>query len=129
MFSASKNIPRCLAPLRRLLIVPFVALLASSVALTGYLSFRNGKSAVNAVVLQLRSQLATGIEGHLSDFLDQPHKINHLNADALQQGRLDAGNVTALEHHFWKQVQVFDWDSSWSIPVCWWQLQTTRRHL
>lgn len=108
MPSPLPNGPLRKAPLRALLVVPFVALLAVAVTLTGYLSFRNGKNAVNEVVLQLRNHLIASTEDHLDAFLSPLHRINQLNADAFRRGLLDARDPTALERHFWEQIQICD---------------------
>jgi PAS domain S-box-containing protein len=91
-----------------MLIAPFVALVVLAVALAGYLSFRNGQQAVNDVAHQLRDELTARIEEHLVTFLDTPHQINQVNANALRQGLLKANDANALERHFWEQVQIFD---------------------
>ncbi|MCL4301912.1 MAG: PAS domain S-box protein [Anaerolineae bacterium] len=93
-------------PLRVMLIAPFVALVV--LALAGYLSFRNGQQAVNDVAHQLQGELSARIEEHLVTFLDTPHQINQVNANALRQGLLKAGDANALERHFWEQIQIFD---------------------
>ncbi len=95
-------------PLRAVLIIPFVALTLIAVGLTGYLSFHNGQQAVNDVAAQLRSEIATKIEQRLETFLETPHLINEINANAMQQGRLEANDSTALERYFWEQVQIFE---------------------
>ncbi len=43
-------------PLRFVLIVPFVLQIFAAVGLVGWLSFRNGREAVNEVASQLRSE-------------------------------------------------------------------------
>lgn len=91
-----------------MLIAPFVALVVLAVALAGYLSFRNGQQAVNDVAHQLQGELSARIEEHLVTFLDIPHQINQVNANALRQGLLKASDANALQRHFWEQIQIFD---------------------
>ncbi|TAG55098.1 MAG: hypothetical protein EAZ28_23400 [Oscillatoriales cyanobacterium] len=43
------------APLRAVLIVPFVLQIMGAVGIVGYLSFRNGQKAVNDLASQLRT--------------------------------------------------------------------------
>lgn len=76
--------------------------------LVGYLSFRNGQSAVNDVARQLRGEVTTHIEEHLYTFLNTPYQINQANAGLLRQNILAANDATALEHHFWEQIRIFD---------------------
>lgn len=94
-------------PLRIVLIAPFVIQVVLVVGLVGYLSFRNGQQAVNDVAHQLRGEINARIEEHLRTFLDTPCNINQINANALGQGWLDAGDQTALERYLWQQIQIF----------------------
>ncbi|MBN1877203.1 MAG: response regulator [Anaerolineae bacterium] len=95
-------------PLRVILIVPFIIQIVLIVGWVGYLSFRNGRQAVNAATLHLRDEITTRIEDHLHTFLSTPHQINRLNANALRQKVLTVHDPQALEHHLWEQIQVFD---------------------
>ena len=45
------------------LTIPFVALTVMTVGLAGYLSFRNGRQAVNDVAHQLRGEITQSIKG------------------------------------------------------------------
>ncbi len=95
-------------PLRLVLILPFVTQIALAVGLVGYLSFRNGQRAVNNVAHQLRSEISARITEHLHTFLDTPHRINQINAQALRQEVLDADDPAALERYLWEQIQAFE---------------------
>lgn len=95
-------------PLRFVFIVPFVIQVALVAGLVGYLSFRNGQQAVNNVAHQLRSEITARIEEHLRAFLNTPHQVNQINANAIRQGLPDANDPQALERYFWEQIQVFD---------------------
>jgi hypothetical protein len=95
-------------PLRIVLVAPFVAQILLIAGLVGYLSFRNGQQAVNNVAHRLRSDINARIEARLQAFLDTPHQINQLNANALRQGWLNANAPAALERYLWEQIQVFD---------------------
>lgn len=84
-------------PLRLMLIVPFVAQILGAVGLVGYLSFLNGRQAVNEIASQLRDELTSRIERELKSYLSLPPIINQLNATALAQGDLniaDPGNLS-----------------------------------
>jgi PAS domain S-box-containing protein len=95
-------------PLRALLVVPFVALIVTAVAFTGTLAFRSGRQGVSAVAQQLHQELTARIEEHLRTFLETPHQINRLNAEAMRHGWLPATDAAGLERHFAAQVQVFE---------------------
>lgn len=43
----------------------------------------------------------------LAAYLETPHQINQLNAQAYQSGRLSTENAITLQQHFWEQLQVF----------------------
>ncbi|MDY6937323.1 MAG: adenylate/guanylate cyclase domain-containing protein [Cyanobacteriota bacterium] len=90
-------------PLRTILIVPFVIQIMAAVGLVGYLSFRNGHRAVNDLASQLMDKVGDRIEGHLDDYLNTPHIINQVNAEAYRQGDLQPGNKTGLLYQFWRQ--------------------------
>ena len=90
-------------PLRVILIVPFVVQIFAAVGLVGYLSFRNGHRAVNDLAGQLMEKIGDSIAVHLDDYLEIPHTINQVNAEAYRQGDLSAGNKTELLYQFWRQ--------------------------
>lgn len=108
MATKPENNPALKIPLRLILIVPFAVQIALATALIGYLSFLNGRRAVNDVAHQLRNEITARIEEHLLNFLAVPHRINRLNANALRQGTLDANDPAAWERYLWEQIQVFD---------------------
>ncbi|MBN1179809.1 MAG: PAS domain-containing protein [Anaerolineae bacterium] len=95
-------------PLRTVLVVPFVIQIVVAAGLVWYLSYVNGRRAVDDVSGSLRNEIMYRIEEHLYAFLETPHHINEVNASLLSQGVLDAGDAAALERHFWEQVQIFD---------------------
>ncbi|MCB1055450.1 MAG: response regulator [Acidobacteria bacterium] len=95
-------------PLRWALVVPFTAVLVAVVGLILWLSLRNGREAVEDVASDLRSELILRIWQYLDDYLETPHRLNALNADALLEGQLDPGDPPALDRHFWRQLQHFE---------------------
>jgi two-component system sensor histidine kinase ChiS len=94
-------------PLRFIIIVPFVIEIFAVVGLTGWLSFRNGKEAVDDLATQLRSEMTTRIHQHLKTHTTMPHRANQLNVDAISLGLLKLEDRDALERHLWKQIQQF----------------------
>lgn len=93
--------------LRLILVVPFLLQISLAVGLTGYLSVRNGRQAVNHVATQLRQEVATRIDQKLDDYLDDPHLVNRLNRDAVNLGYLDPTDLEALNQHFFYQAKLF----------------------
>ncbi|NJR62524.1 MAG: sensor histidine kinase [Cyanobacteria bacterium CRU_2_1] len=96
------------APLRAVLIVPFVLQIVTAVGLTGYLSLRNGQVAVNEVADQLRQEIANRIEEKLRNYLNLPHEVNQLNVDLIQQGILDISELSQLEELLTSQIKQYD---------------------
>ncbi|MCB0154189.1 MAG: PDC sensor domain-containing protein [Anaerolineae bacterium] len=91
-----------------ILTLSFAALTVIAVGLTGYLSFNNGRQAVNEVAGQLRREITTQIERQLESFLKTSLLINQINGNAAQQGLLEVDDPAALERYFWQQMQTFD---------------------
>jgi PAS domain S-box-containing protein len=94
------------------LVVPFVTQIILAVGITGWLSLRNGRIAVNNVATQLRSEITGRIQDNLTQYLKTPHLINQLNADAARLRQTDFTNLQRLELHFWRQIQLYDGISS-----------------
>ncbi|BAY39169.1 two-component sensor histidine kinase [Nostoc sp. NIES-2111] len=95
-------------PLQMVLIVPFVLQVFGTVGLVGYLSFINGQKAVQDLVNQLMDRTNSIVEQHLTSYLVIPHKVNQINADAIQMGLLDVRNRQNMSKYFWKLMQAYD---------------------
>ncbi|MEM9538435.1 MAG: cache domain-containing protein, partial [Cyanobacteria bacterium P01_E01_bin.42] len=108
-FNPLTNLSRKL-PLRVVLLVPFVLQIFGVVGLVGYLSFRNGQTAVNDLALQIRKELIARIERELRAYTETPHIINKLNANALARGDIDTVSIKGT-HLFWEQSQLFSGNS------------------
>lgn len=108
MLSSSdrKTFPR--VSLQLVLILPFVLLVVLSAGLVGYLSYWNSQRAVHDVTRYLRDEITTRTGEYLQGYLETPHLINRINASALGEGWLDAGDQAALERYLWQQVQKFE---------------------
>jgi signal transduction histidine kinase/serine phosphatase RsbU (regulator of sigma subunit) len=94
-------------PLRTALIVSFVLPIFGTVGLVGYLSFRNGQKAVNNVAAQLRSEITNRIQEHVLIYLETPHLVNKLNANAIELGQVNLQEPRSVERHLWKEIQAF----------------------
>ena len=94
-------------PLRTMIVIPFVVLIALAGGTTGYLSLRNGQEAVNDVASQLRTEVAARIEERVKSYLDKAHLVNELHANTIALDQLNLQDNKDLQKHFWKQVQPF----------------------
>jgi two-component system sensor histidine kinase ChiS len=94
-------------PLRVVFIVPFALQIIAAVGLTGYLAYRNGQKTVRDLSSQLRSELTARIDQQLQDYMEIPHHINELNANALAQGQINVNDATGYEL-LWQQAKIYD---------------------
>ncbi|MBF2008935.1 MAG: HAMP domain-containing protein [Chlorogloeopsis fritschii C42_A2020_084] len=95
-------------PLQLVLIVPFILQIFGAVGLVGYLSFKNGQKAVNNLADQLMNRTSSLVDQHLNSYLSIPHRVNQINADAIQMGLLDVRDRKTIGKYFWKQMQAYD---------------------
>ena len=96
------------APLRTVLIVPFVLQIIGAVGIVGYLSFRNGQKAVNDLASQLRTEVSSRIHQHLDTQLNTARHLAEINGDAVDLGLLDYQNSKQLGQFFWQQLQHYN---------------------
>lgn len=97
-------------PLRSILVVPFVLQISVAVGLTGWLSFRNGRLAVNDLANQLMHEVGDRITQQANSYLKVPHEITRLNVSTVQSNIPNSTNFQDIGHYFWQQLQVFDVD-------------------
>ncbi|MEB3357468.1 MAG: ATP-binding protein [Synechococcales bacterium] len=95
-----------------ILTIPFLCQVILAVGLTGYLSFRNGQKTIDQLATHLQQEIGDRIQQKLETYLETPHALNQLNADAIQMGLLNTANLEGLYRHFWQEVQTFDTLSS-----------------
>ncbi|MEG4988805.1 PAS domain S-box protein [Microcoleus sp. BR0-C5] len=95
-------------PIRIVLVVPFALQTFAAVGLTGWLSLRNGRIAVNDVAAQLRAEVTSRIQQHIYTYIKTPHQINQLNLDAIRLGILNVQDADNLQRYFSKQITTFD---------------------
>jgi len=97
-------------PLFFVLIIPFIIEILIIVGLVGFLSYKNGKDAVNDVAKQLRENITSEIELYIDDYLVIPVLINNLNVDAIKRGDLSLDlkyqNINT-EFYLWQMIQNF----------------------
>jgi PAS domain S-box-containing protein len=80
--------------------------MAGTVGLTGWLSWQSGKQAVNTVAGQFRQQVGDRIKQKLTSYLETPHLINRINADAVRRGQLKVQDPNS-DRYLWQQIQLF----------------------
>ncbi len=57
---------------------------------------------------QLRAEIAARIGAYLKSYLDKPHTINQINANAIKLGQLNPYDFQEIQCHFWEQIQAFE---------------------
>lgn len=95
-------------PLQFVLIIPFVLQIFGAVGIVGYLSWKNGRKAVDNLAEQLVERTSSAVNQHLDSYLSIPHKVLEINADAFQIGLLDWRDQKTLGLYFWHQLQAYD---------------------
>lgn len=96
------------APLRQILIVPFVIQIGLAVGLTGWLSIRNGQKAINNVVEDLWDEVTARTVQHLTEYMSSP---KDLIADTLAQEELnlvDLSDQDTLTRYLWHQLRMHE---------------------
>lgn len=95
-------------PLPVILVVPFVIQIFAAVGLTGWLSLRNGKTAVNQVTTQLRREVTARIQQHLNTYLETPHLVNAISVDAIRRfGLWNPDDMSAMRSYLFWQLKQF----------------------
>ena len=95
-------------PLQMLLVVPFVAQIFAVVGTVGYLSFQNGRQAIDDLADSLIDKTNNSVTDHLENYLSVPHRINQINADAIRMGVLDVNDPEQVTQFFWSQMRTYD---------------------
>ena len=92
-------------PLGTVLIVPFLVQIVGTVGLVGYLSFRSGQKAVEALIIDLGEEVSARIEQNILSFLDKPHLLLQTTLGATKSGNLNLDDFQQLQCSFLAQVQ------------------------
>lgn len=93
--------------LRAALIIPLLLQIVI-VGAVGWLSFQNGRQSVDDLALRLQQEVTGRIQEHLNAYLETPHLINEISAEAIRLNLLDTNDPAALERYFWQQAQTFN---------------------
>ncbi|MBI5581722.1 MAG: PocR ligand-binding domain-containing protein [Deltaproteobacteria bacterium] len=82
-------------------------IIAGTVGVIGYLSFRNGLEGVNDMAAQIQHSLQARIKHDLDEFLSKPHALNRINAEALRSGLVNPRDYPGQRARFLQQIQAF----------------------
>ncbi|MDJ1182609.1 PAS domain S-box protein [Roseofilum casamattae] len=93
-------------PLGAIAIAPFGVLLIVTVGLTGYLSFENGRQALQQVTLQLEQEIAHRAADRLHGYLSIPKQIQRSVSLSVESGQLDVESSPQLAQHLWQYMQL-----------------------
>lgn len=111
----SRRTPHRLQRLTRLkliftlvLAVPFILQVSLAIGLTSWLLLKSRQQAVEDITSRFVSEISNQVYDRLGDFLETPHTVNQINADAVRLGQFDTNNVRKIELRFWRQIQVYD---------------------
>ncbi len=92
--------------LQFILIGQFFILVIGISGLMAWLSWRSEQETIGNLVGQLQNEISDRIEQKLNSYLETPHLINKINADAVKQGALKTqGSIS--ESYLWRQIQNF----------------------
>lgn len=91
-----------------------ISQVVAAVGLTGWLSIRAGRYAVNEVATKLREQVSTNVKHYLNDYLEEPPSVSKVNAEAVRLNYLNINDLDSnnIEQFLWHQIQYFDSISS-----------------
>ncbi|MEG3877310.1 ATP-binding protein [Microcoleus sp. herbarium19] len=98
-------------PLRIIFTVPFMIEIFIIVGLVGFLSYKNGKEAVNEIAAQLREKITLETQEYIKNQLSSLVMIHKLNADAIERGELSLDlqeRETQKYHYLWQMIKNFD---------------------
>lgn len=94
-------------PLRYAVSAPILVIVAFTALVVWFVSFQSGRSAVNDVAGQLRGELLMRITEQLSNRLEAPHKVNSMNATAIESGLVQKESVKTIDAHFAAAIKTF----------------------
>jgi signal transduction histidine kinase len=92
---------------RWILVGPFLVQVISAIGLTGYLSVRNSQRSAENFAFQLQTDVGERIGQRLDSYLAIPHRLNHLNRQAIQSKLLNPQNMRQFETVFVEQMRQF----------------------
>ncbi len=97
------RLPRRL-PLRLVLTAPFIAQIVLIVGVVGYVAFRNGKAATNALLVEMGQNTLATVESHLTYYLSTPQAVNQVTQTLITNDLLPINDPDRLSQYFWHQL-------------------------
>ncbi|WP_055074508.1 cache domain-containing protein [Pseudanabaena sp. 'Roaring Creek'] len=92
--------------LKFILIGQFAILIMGMSGLMAWISWHSEQETIDNLVGQLQNEISDRIEQKLTSYLETPHLINRINADAIGQGILKTQD-RASEKYLWQQINNF----------------------
>ncbi|MEH1782785.1 MAG: cyclic nucleotide-binding domain-containing protein [Nostoc sp.] len=87
--------------------IAFLVPLLTCVGLLGTIALYTSHNDAENFSRQSLTMMSEQITEHLRKYLETPHTINQINADAIEQGQLNLDEPNKLERHFWYQAKAF----------------------
>ena len=94
-------------PLKNVLTTVLVLVILTSAGLVGYIAHRHSRRTVYEMGHLLMQEISARIIEHIRAYLDTPHRINDLNATAMEEGRFSPDDPEPLERRFWRQIGTY----------------------
>lgn len=94
--------------LRTCVVFPFVVQIFAVVGLTGYLSLRNGETAVNELATKLQTEVSNRVEQHLDSYAAATRYLTQINGEQIDLGLLNLQDADRLAQFFAKQVKTYN---------------------
>jgi two-component system, sensor histidine kinase ChiS len=102
------NLDRHPAPLRLVLVVPFVVQLFGVSLLVGWLSYANSEHTVEDLVGQLLTKTSDRVTDELELFTEIPPLVTQINFNAIRLNQLDLNDLESWGPHLFEQQQLFN---------------------
>ena len=93
--------------LRSLIAIPLVVQVVVITATTGFLAYRNGQKAIEALAYQLLEEADEHLDHTLAHYTQIPSLITQENLDHLTLGTLDPNNLESWYPYLYRQIQRF----------------------
>ncbi|MDZ8086057.1 MAG: cache domain-containing protein [Nostoc sp. DedQUE12b] len=87
--------------------IAFLVPLLTCVGVLGTIALYTSHHDAEHFSQQSMRTMSEQITEHLRKYLETPHLINQINADAIVQGQLNLEEPNKLERHFWYQAKAF----------------------
>ena len=92
--------------LRFILIIPFILLNFGTVAFVGYLSYSNGKKAVENLANELMNQASNRISDHVHNVIAPLQSAVRANGDILSENLLNINDRPAIQKYLYTQLRM-----------------------